>query len=235
MLPEFPIDVIHSSSTPGGAAVCMPRLLREIPGPPSELYIRGALPPPENVCLTVIGSRRATPYGREATETLIAGLAGYPISIVSGLALGIDSIAHESAILAGLHTVAFPGSSLDDDNIYPPSKRTLAEKILAAGGCLLSEYPAGTHAMPWMFPERNRLMAGMSRATLLIEAGEKSGTLITAYLALDYNRDVLVVPGNIFSPLSVGLHRLLRDGAAPVSSSADILEALGFALFSHIM
>jgi DNA processing protein len=222
MLPEFPIDVIHRD--------VFPKLLLEMPKPPNKLYIRGRLPKDSDICLTVIGSRKGTQYGREVTEMLIGGLSGYPISIVSGLAIGIDSIAHETAIKVGLHTVAFPGSGLSDNCIYPPSSRGLAERILKSGGCLLSEYPPNITAMPWMFPQRNKLMAGMSKVTLLIEAGERSGTLITAQNALDFNRDVLVVPGSIFSPLSVGLHKLMEEGAAPVFNSKDILNSLGFNL-----
>lgn len=207
----------------------LPSPLQEIPQPPSSLYIQGQLPQlTENVFLAVVGSRKYSSYGKEVCEQLIAGLAGYPIIIVSGLALGIDTIAHLSALKAGLKTVAIPGSGLDRRVLYPSINRRLADRILESGGCLLSESEPAERATVWSFPKRNRLMAGLSQATLIIEATEKSGTLITARMALDYNREVLAVPGSIFSPGSIGTNRLIKDGATPVCSSKDILEALGF-------
>lgn len=204
-----------------------PPLLREIPDSPKTLYARGRLPDP-NIYkyVTVVGSRKYSSYGKDVTEKLIEGLAGHPIVIVSGLALGIDAIAHEAALRTGLLTIGVPGSGLDWNMIYPRTNLSLARRILEKGGALLSEYPPETKAALYTFPRRNRIMAGMSHATLLIEAGEKSGTLITARLVGDYNRDLLVVPGSIFSPTSVGVHQFLRLGATPVTSSNDILEAL---------
>lgn len=204
-----------------------PPLLREIPDAPKTLYARGPLPD-SNIYkyVTVVGSRKYSSYGKDVTEKLIEGLAGHPVVIVSGLALGIDAIAHEAALRTGLLTIGVPGSGLDWNMIYPRTNLSLARKILEKGGALLSEYPPETKAALYTFPRRNRIMAGMSHATLLIEAGEKSGTLITARLVGDYNRDLLVVPGSIFSPTSVGVHQFLRLGATPVTSSNDILEAL---------
>ena len=203
-----------------------PHLLAEIPDGPKTLYLRGTLPPTENSLLAVVGSRHCSAYGKEATKMLIKGLASYPITIVSGLALGIDGIAHEAALDANLHTLAVPGSGVHDDVLYPPTHRRLAKKILESGGGILSEYEPLFTATTWAFPRRNRIMAGMSHATLIVEAGEKSGTLITARLALDYNRDVLVIPGSIFSRGSYGPHMLLRDGATPITNATDILEVL---------
>lgn len=204
-----------------------PPVLLEIPQPPKNLYLQGKLPDQkENIFLAVVGSRKFSSYGREVCEKLIAGLAGYPIVIVSGLAMGIDTIAHQAALKAGLLTLAIPGSGLDGRVLYPSINRHLASKILEAGGCLLSESEPLEKATIWSFPQRNRLMAGLCQATLIIEATEKSGTLITARLALDYNRDVLVVPGSIFSPNSIGTNKLISQGATPILSSADILEAL---------
>jgi len=201
--------------------------LREIPQTPKTLYIEGNLPDiGQHIFLAVVGSRKYSNYGREVCEKLIEGLAGYPIVIVSGLALGIDTIAHQSALRAGLLTIAIPGSGLDPRVIYPSINRQLAKKILEAGGCLLSESEPTERATIWSFPKRNRLMAGLCQATLIIEATEKSGTLITARLALDYNRDVLAVPGSIFSPSSIGTNKLIKQGATPILTSADILEAL---------
>ncbi len=167
-----------------------------------------------------------THYGQEACEKLIMGLAGYPISIVSGLALGVDACAHKSALAAGLHTVAIPGSGLDDAFLYPRSNLGLAKKILAAGGALMSEHEPRYTARAYDFPSRNRLMVGMSDAVLVIEAGQKSGTLITARLATEYNRDLLCIPHRIGDPHAFGSHLFIRLGAALVSEPLHILEAL---------
>jgi DNA processing protein len=204
-----------------------PPLLAHIPQPPAHLWLRGELPAPDLTLLAVVGSRKYTTYGKQAVESLIGGLAGYPIGIVSGLALGIDALAHEAALRAGLYTLAVPGSGLGDQVLYPASNRRLADRIVDGGGGLLSELSPDTRAALWTFPQRNRLMAGMCAATLLIEAGEKSGTLITARMAVDYNRELLVVPGSIFSPTSRGCHQFLKLGATPVTDSHDILAALG--------
>jgi DNA processing protein len=206
-----------------------PPALLEIPQPPATLYIQGNLPDiNQHIFLAVVGSRKYSSYGREVCEKLIQGLSGYPIVIVSGLAMGIDSIAHHAALRAGLLTLAIPGSGLDHRVLYPSINRQLANKILEAGGCLLSESEPEERATIWSFPKRNRLMAGLSQAVLIIEATEKSGTLITSRLALDYNRDVLAVPGSIFSPSSIGTNKLIKQGATPILSSEDILEALHF-------
>jgi DNA processing protein len=168
-----------------------------------------------------------SPYGKHACEHLISGLAGYPIVIVSGLAYGVDAQAHKSALEAGLPTVAVPGSGLDWDVVYPKANVGLAREILDAGGALLSEEKPDAKTMDHMFPKRNRIMAGMCHATLVVEAKEKSGSLITAKLATDYNRELLIVPGSIFSEESRGAHQFLRLGAVAVTSPADILQALG--------
>jgi DNA processing protein len=205
-----------------------PKALLEIPQPPKVLYMRGKLPPEDYVYLAVVGSRKHTAYGKDICEKLIKGLKGYPIVIVSGLALGIDSIAHRSALSAGLITLSMPGSGLDKKALYPSSNANLADEIVENGGCMLSEFPPTMKAELYTFPQRNRLMAGISKATLVIEAADKSGTLITARMALDYNRDVLVVPGSVFSQTSTGTNRLIRQGATPITNSAELLEALGF-------
>jgi len=204
-----------------------PPLLREIPDSPKQMYVRGALPSFDKKWLAVVGSRAMSPYGRQACECLIEGLAGYPIVIVSGLAFGVDAQAHRCALKAGLPTIAVPGSGLDWGVLYPKAHYNLAKEILASGGALMSEEEPKTRATDWTFPKRNRVMAGMCNATLVIEAREKSGSLITAKLATDYNRDLLVVPGSIFSSESKGTHQFLRLGATPVTSPEDILQALG--------
>lgn len=205
-----------------------PPLLKEIPDPPKKLYVRGELPDFEkNKFLCVVGGRKYTNYGKEVCEKLITGLRGQPVVIVSGLALGIDSIAHRAALSTGLKTIAVPGSGLSPEVLYPSAHRQLAEKIIEKGGALLSEFEPDFRAAPWSFPQRNRIMAGLSHAVLVIEAEKKSGTLITARLATEYNRDVFTIPGSVFSPNSEGPHLLLRLGATPITSVAELLDALG--------
>lgn len=206
-----------------------PPLLREISDPPKELYLRGALPSFDKKWLAVVGARACTPYGRQALEFLLGGLAGYPVVIVSGLAYGIDAEAHKAALRHGLSTVAVPGSGLDWNVLYPKANQHLAREILQAGGALLSEEKPDARTMDYMFPKRNRIMVGLSHATLIIEAKEKSGSLITAKLATEYNRELLVVPGSIFSESSKGTHQFLKLGAPAATEPADILRALGLA------
>lgn len=206
----------------------LPADLLEIPQPPKKLYMAGSLPPDGTVCLAVVGSRKATTYGKDTVRKLISGLKGYPIAIVSGLAVGIDSLSHEAALDAGLLAVAFPGSGISEEAFFPPTSLRLAEKIIRAGGCILSEFEPDMKAAYYTFPMRNRLVAGISKAALIIEAQEKSGTLITARMALDYNKEVLAVPGPINSEYSKGTNRLIRQGATPITCSDDILEALSF-------
>ena len=206
-----------------------PPPLNEIADPPKQLYLRGKMPSPEKRWLAVVGSRACTPYGRQALEYLLGGLAGYPVVIVSGLAYGIDAEAHKAALKYGLQTVAVPGSGLDWNVLYPKANHGLAREILSSGGALLSEEKPDATAMDYMFPRRNRIMVGLSHATLVVEAKEKSGSLITAKLATEYNRELLIVPGSIFSESSKGTHQFLKLGAAPATEPADILKALGLA------
>ncbi len=203
-----------------------PPQLLEIPQPPKKLWIRGRLPEAGTKFLTVVGSRAMTRYGQEACEKLITGLAGYPVSIVSGLALGVDTCAHKAALAAGLHTLALPGSGLGDEVLYPRSNRAFAKKILEADGGFLSEYAPDEVSRVHYFPERNRLMVGLADAVLVIEAGQKSGTLITARLAGEYNRELLCIPHRIGDPHAFGGHLFIRLGATLVTESLHILEAL---------
>ncbi len=203
-----------------------PKQLLEIPQIPPRLWIRGSLPTAGTKILAVVGSRAMTRYGQEACEKLIAGLAGYPVSIVSGLALGIDACAHKAALAAGLHTIAIPGSGLDDSVIGPRTNLGLAKEIVAKGGALVSEHEPHHIAHPYDFPSRNRLMVGLADAVLVIEAGPKSGTLITARLASEYNRDLLCIPHRIGDPHAFGPHLFIRLGAALVTEPLHILEAL---------
>jgi DNA processing protein len=204
-----------------------PELLKEIPDPPTQLRLEGNLPIEGNKLLAVVGSRKFTTYGREVCETLISGLVGSPITIVSGLALGIDSIAHRSAMRVGLQTIAIPGSGLDRSVIHPRSHAGLADEIVESGGGLLSEYDDTMPSGVWAFPRRNRIMAGMCHATIVIEAESKSGTLITSRLATEYNREVGAVPGPVTSPTSDGPHMLIRLGAALIRDHNDVRELLG--------
>ncbi len=205
-----------------------PEGFTQIPQPPEKLYIEGAPLSYDAVYLCVVGSRKFTSYGKEVCEMLIEGLGGLNVVIVSGLAVGIDAIAHKAALKNGLRTVAIPGSGLSRRAIYPHSNARLADEIVAAGGTLISEYEPNFLAMLHTFPERNRLMVALSKAVLIIEAGRKSGTLITARLATEYNKDLLVVPGSIYSKNSEGSHQLLKQGAGIITNVTDLIEALGF-------
>lgn len=206
-----------------------PGNLREIPDPPEKLWLLGSLPPEGTKFLAVVGSRAMTRYGQEACQKLISGLAGYPISIVSGLALGVDTCAHKTALSVGLHALAVPGSGIDNSVLYPKSNRAFAQEILEAGGALVSEFEPTDPSRVHFFPQRNRVMAGIADAVLMIEAGEKSGTLITARLAAEYNRELLCVPHRIGDPHGFGPHLFMRLGAACVSEPIHILEALRIA------
>jgi DNA processing protein len=204
---------------------CYPVLLRQIPQPPPLLYVRGTLNPTDEWALAVVGTRSPTSYGKEATRRLVGDLASAGITIVSGLALGVDAVAHTATLEAGGRTIAVLGCGVD--YLYPERNRPLAEEIMS-NGALISEYPLGTLPTPANFPPRNRLISGMSCGTLVVEAGERSGALITVSFALEQGRDVFAVPGNIFSRTSAGTNRLIRDGAGLVSDAKDILEALNW-------
>ena len=202
-----------------------PPLLRRCYNPPPFLFYRGRLPE-DAVCLAVVGSRRAAPYGRNVARSFSESLSRYGVTIVSGAARGIDAAAHEGAILGGTPTIAVLGCGVDV--AYPPENRRLIEQITQTG-CVISEYPPGTPPTAGRFPARNRIVAGMSLAVLVVEAAEKSGALITADLALEENRDVYAIPGSVFSDASKGTHRLIQQGARLIGSVEDILQELGLA------
>ncbi len=214
----YPISTVHTKD--------ISELLPHIPECPNTLRIQGTFPIREKY-LAVVGSRKYSEYGKTACEQLIDGLKGQSVCIVSGLALGIDGIAHRAALKAGLATIAIPGSGLGEKVLYPSTHKGLRDSILERGGCLLSEFADDFRATLWSFPQRNRLMAGLSHATFVIEAELKSGTLITSKYAIDFNRDVFTIPHSIFSKTSEGPHMLLRLGATPITSSADIIAGLG--------
>lgn len=203
-----------------------PALLKEVPEAPKELFIRGKLNAREQ-CLAIVGTRKPTRYGVEATEKIVRELSLLSnLTIVSGLAMGIDTVAHAQALKNKLRTIAVLGSGPDKNTIFPPQNRNLADKIIEAGGAVISEYPEGTPGLPHHFPERNRIISGLSLGVLVIEAKERSGALITARLALEQNREVFALPGPIFSPASFGPNMLIKKGAKLVSSAEDILEEL---------
>lgn len=205
-----------------------PALLKEIYNAPPLLYYRGATSCLNVSCLGVVGARKHTAYGQQAAEKIIAGIAQAGITVVSGLALGIDALAHKTALDNRGLTAAVLGSDLSWDNIGPKTNFHLAEKILESDGCLISEFPLGKSANRTTFPQRNRIISGLSSGVLVIEAGENSGSLITASYALEQNRDVFAVPGNIFSSCSAGTNNLIKKGAKPVSDAADIIEEYGW-------
>jgi DNA processing protein len=204
-----------------------PYLLKEIDDLPVELYVRGEIPSDDHMFLTVVGSRKYTDYGKAVCESLIAGLKGFPVVIISGLAYGIDAIAHEAALENGIRTIAVPGSGISDDMLYPAANKHLAHRILEAGGTILSPFDETVFGNNWTFPFRNRIMAGMAHATLVIEADRPSGTLITSSHASEFNRTVCAVPGSIFSKKSAGPHMLISKGATPITCPQDLIEALG--------
>jgi DNA processing protein len=201
-----------------------PNILKEIDDKPQRLWLLGAKLKDE-IRLTVVGSRRPSSYGEKVTREIVKDLASAGVTIVSGLAIGIDSIAHQAALDAKGKAIAVMPAGLHA--IYPASNRMLAKKIIQKGGTLVSEYPIGQEPRKYHFVARNRIQSGLSHGVLIIEATEKSGTLITAQFALDQNRTVMAVPGQIFSPNSTGTNQLIKDGAVPVMSAQDVLEALG--------
>ena len=228
-----------------------PAVLKHIPDPPLVLFCLGNLGMTRLRCVSVVGARRCTTLGKAIAHTMAAELAGLGCCVVSGLALGVDAAAHRGALAAagrnpayewhdqsrcpdaepagtsasGARTTAVLGSGLGC--LYPKQHSGLAKTVLAAGGLIVSEYPADTEPRPYQFPERNRLISGLSSITVLVEAGEESGSLITARLALEQGRDVCAVPGSPTSPVSRGCHRMIRQGAALVTSARDVLEELG--------
>lgn len=201
-----------------------PALLRESSDPPEVLFIRGILN--ESPSVAIVGSRKHTGYGRRCVQEIVSTLASMGLRIISGLALGIDGLAHETTLKAKGSTVAVLGSGLDDHTIYPRDNYRLAKRILESQGALVSEFPPGTPGLKHHFPMRNRIIAGLSLATVVIEAHENSGSLITAKLALEENREVLAVPGSIFQTSSNGCHRLISLGARPCLSAQSVLDAL---------
>jgi DNA processing protein len=200
-----------------------PSHLKDIDQPPPVLYVRGELTSEDAWAVAVVGTRRVTAYGRQVTEELASYLAQNGVTVVSGLARGVDAIAHQAALKAGGRTLAVLGSGVD--RIYPPEHRLLAEQMLASGA-LLSDYAPGTPPEGANFPPRNRIISGLSLAVVVVEAGETSGALITAQFAVDQGREVFAVPGNILALQSKGTNRLIQQGAHPLLSARDLLDTL---------
>lgn len=200
-----------------------PKLLSEIPDPPALLYYKGQLVPDE-VAVAVVGSRKFSSYGESVTEEIVEPLSQAGVTIVSGLALGIDAIAHRVALEAKGRTVGVLGCGLD--RVYPVSNQQLAKRIIQSDGAIVSEYPLGTPAYPSHFPVRNRIIAGLSLGTLVVEAAVESGSLLTARSALDYNRQVFAVPGDIHRPTSIGPNNLIKIGAKSITEADEILTEL---------
>ncbi|MGI6328611.1 MAG: DNA-processing protein DprA [Dethiobacteria bacterium] len=202
-----------------------PCLLKEIYDAPPLLYYLGDLSVSVAPCLAIVGSRRHTSYGKDVAYKFAADLTNYDITVVSGMARGIDTWAHKGALDAGGNTIAVLGCGLD--TCYPPENRTLMGKI-SESGAVISEFPPGSEPFPQNFPRRNRIISGLSAGTIVIEAGERSGALITTDFALEQGREVFAVPGGIKSPYSKGCHKLIKEGAKLVEKVADILEELQF-------
>jgi len=200
-----------------------PARLKEIYDYPPLIYVRGSLTGQDEWCVSVVGTRRSTVYGRQVTEEMVEGLVRNKITVVSGLARGIDTVAHRRALEAGGRTIAIFACGLD--TVYPAENTALARSIVS-NGALISEYPLGARPRPDNFPRRNRIMSGMSLGVLVIEADEDSGAMITARMALEQNREVFAIPGSIFSPVSRGTNRLIQEGAKLVRTCTDILEEL---------
>ena len=200
-----------------------PRRLKEIHQPPPVIYVRGNLTLEDEWAVAIVGTRRVTAYGRQMTEELAGYLAGNGITVISGLARGVDGLAHKSALSAGGRTIAVLGSGVD--RIYPPEHRNLAEEM-CANGAVISDYAPGTPPDGVNFPPRNRIISGLSLAVVVVEAGKKSGALITAQFAAEQGRDVFAVPGNVHAPQSIGTNQLIQDGARPLLQPRDVLEAL---------
>ncbi|MCL2709445.1 MAG: DNA-processing protein DprA [Planctomycetaceae bacterium] len=202
-----------------------PAQLRTITDPPPILYVKGTLLSSDSFSIAVIGTRRCTRYGERQTERLTSALVQNGFAIISGLALGIDGIAHRAALKSSGRTIAVLGSGLQQ--IYPSEHKPLAEKIIDSGGCVVSEYPPLHPSTKWTFPQRNRIVCGLSLGVLVIEAPVRSGAMISARLAGEQGRDIFAVPGSIESQASSGCHQLIRDGAYLTESADDILDVLG--------
>lgn len=208
-----------------------PALLRELPekAKPKKLFVKGALPPADALIISIVGTRKPTSYGREIASQIVRALAPFRVVVASGMAIGLDAIAHRTALEEKLPTLAILGCGLDEDVLYPKMNLTLARDIISGGGALISEYEHDKKPELWTFPERNRIIAGIAHALIVVEAGEKSGALITARFALEFGRNVYALPGPIWQSKSHGTNALIKEGATPIITLDDLIEDLGFA------
>ncbi len=207
-----------------------PLLLKEIFAPPPILYVKGAIKSFPKHCIGIVGMRKSSTYGRNVVNQVVGELVENRVCIVSGLALGIDSSAHKTCLEKRGITIAVLGCGVD--RIYPASNKDLAEKIENTGA-IISEFPLGTPPLPYHFPQRNRIISGLSSGVLVVEAGERSGSLITAHYAIQQGRDVYAIPGSIFSDKSIGTFKLIKEGAIPVHTAKDILENMQISNYTH--
>ncbi|MBW7958265.1 MAG: DNA-processing protein DprA [Anaerolineae bacterium] len=234
---NFDLDGYTQRVEEGGVSVltwedeAYPELLREIPAAPPLIFVRGGFEPVDRWSVAVVGTRRLTAYGRQVTRDLVAGLVRNGVTVISGLARGIDAVAHRTALEEGGRTIAVMACGID--KIYPPEHRDLAREIIDGHGAIISDYPFGSEPESAHFPARNRLISGLSLGVLVVEAGEKSGALITSRFALEQNREVFAVPGNINSPASIGTNRLIQQGGKLVTRVEDILEELNLKMVAE--
>jgi DNA processing protein len=231
--PDAELERLHRSNI---KAYCWldeeyPPRLKEIDDRPPVLYVRGTLLPDDEWSVALVGTRRATPYGRQAAEHFATDLSRHRITVVSGLARGIDAVSHRAALAAGGRTIGVLACGLD--MVYPPEHTKLAQEIMERG-CLMSDYPVGTQPRSEYFPRRNRILSGVSLGVLVVEGDVDSGALITARMALDQNREVFAVPGSIYSPTYRGANKLIQEGEAKlVAAAEDILEELNLTMATH--
>jgi DNA processing protein len=204
-----------------------PEELKKIIDAPKVLYYRGVLPSPEEKCFAIVGTRRCSPYGQQVALKISGELADAGLTIVSGLAPGIDTFSHRAVVEKRKRTIAVLGTGLDEKSIYPQINLDLSRKIVEFGGCLISELPEGTSGSKFSFPRRNRIISGLSSAVLVVEAKEKSGSLITADYATKQNKKLFAVPGPIYSLNSAGPNKLIKNGAKLITDAKDILDELG--------
>lgn len=235
--PTLDLDVCLDQTESAGVTLLTwdsagyPTYLREIPGAPPLLYVQGAIKEVDRWAVAVVGTRRLTSYGRQATRDLVTGLVRNGVTIVSGLARGVDAVAHKAALDAGGRTIAVLGSGLDC--IYPSENRHLVKQIMAGRGAVVSEYGMGVQPEAKNFPPRNRVISGLSLGVIVVEAGERSGALITARFALEQDREVFAVPGSINSPASRGPNRLIQQGAKLVTCADDVIDELNLTMVAE--
>ncbi len=231
---EIELDVEFDRTIRAGVEIIVwsssnyPKFLKEIPSPPPVLFVKGKILPGDEWAVAIVGTRRFTVYGRLITQDLAGALVRSNVTIVSGLARGIDAFAHQAALDSGGRTIAVLGSGLD--NLYPAENRELAERIIDGNGALISEYGLGIPPDARNFPARNRIISGLSLGVVVVEAGIRSGALITSSFALEQDREVFAVPGNVNSPASQGTNRLIQQGAKLVRSAEDVLEELNLTM-----